>query len=91
VLQYLKAIQAVGTDDADAVRKHLESTTMSDAFMTNAKIRPDGRLIKDFYLFQVKSPGESKYPWDYYKLLSTIPGDQAFQPLSQSRCPLVKK
>jgi len=91
VLQYLKAIQKTGTDDADAVVKQLKSTTMSDAFMTNGKIRADGRLIKDFYLFQVKSPGESKYPWDYYKLLSTIPGDQAFQPLSLSRCPLIKK
>jgi branched-chain amino acid transport system substrate-binding protein len=91
VLEYLKAIQAVGTDDPDAVVKKLKSTTLNDAFVSNGKIREDGRLVKDFYLFQVKSPGESKYPWDYYKLLSTIPGDQAFQPLSQSRCPLIKK
>jgi branched-chain amino acid transport system substrate-binding protein len=91
VLQYLKAIQAAGTDDADAVVKKLKSTTLNDSFVTNGKIREDGRLVKDFYLFQVKSPSESKYPWDYYKLVSTIPGDQAFQPLSLSRCPLIKK
>jgi branched-chain amino acid transport system substrate-binding protein len=90
-LEYLKAVQAAGTDDSDAVMKKLKSMTLNDAFVSNGKIRSDGRMIKDFYLFQVKSPGESKYAWDYYKLIGTIPGDQAYQPLSLSRCPLVTK
>jgi branched-chain amino acid transport system substrate-binding protein len=91
VLQYLKAIQATGTDDSDVIMKKLRETTLNDAFVKNGKIRADGRMVHDFYLFQVKSPSESKYPWDYYKLVATVPGDQAFQPLSESRCPLVKK
>lgn len=90
-LQYLKAVQAAGTDDADAVMKKLKEMTLNDDFVQNGKIRQDGRMVHDFYLFQVKTPSESKGAWDYYKLISTIPGDQAFQPLSQSRCPLVKK
>jgi branched-chain amino acid transport system substrate-binding protein len=91
VLQYLKAIQAAGTDDAETVIRKLKETTLNDDFVKNGKIREDGRMVHEFYLFQVKSPGESKYPWDYYKLISKIPGDQAFQPLSESRCPLIKK
>ena len=90
-LQYLKAVQAAGTDDAGAVRKKLEEMTISDATVKNGKVRADGRMVHDFYLYQVKSPSESKGPWDYYKLVATIPGDQAFQPLSASRCSLVKK
>jgi branched-chain amino acid transport system substrate-binding protein len=90
-LQYLKAIQATGTDNPDVVMKQLKATTLNDMFVTNGKIREDGRMVKDFYLFQVKSPSESKYPWDYYKLVSTIPGTEAYQPLSESRCPLIKK
>ncbi len=91
VIQYLKAIQATGTDDADVVVKKLKETTLNDVFVKNGKIRPDNRMVHDFYLFQVKSPAESKYPWDYYKLISTVSADQAFQPLSESRCPLIKK
>lgn len=91
VLQYLKAVQATGTDDTDTVIKKLKSTTLNDDFVKNGKIREDGRMVHEFYLFQVKSPSESKYPWDYYKLIAKIPGDEAFQPLSLSRCPLVKK
>jgi branched-chain amino acid transport system substrate-binding protein len=90
VLQYLKAIQAAGTDDPDTILKKLKETTLNDAFVKNGKIRADGRMVHDFYLFQVKSPSESKYPWDYYKLIATVPADQAFQPLSESRCPLIK-
>ena len=90
-LQYLKAVQAVGTDDADAVMKKLKEMTLNDATVKGGKVRADGRMVHDFYLFQVKSPSESKGPYDYYKLISTIPGDQAFQPLSLSRCPLIKK
>ena len=91
VLQYLKAIQATGTDDADTVIKKLKATTLNDDFVKNGKIREDGRMVHEFYLFQVKAPGESKYPWDYYKLIGKVPGEQAFQPLSESRCPLIKK
>jgi branched-chain amino acid transport system substrate-binding protein len=91
VLQYLKAIEATGTDDADTVIKKLKATTLNDDFVKNGKIREDGRMVHEFYLFQVKAPGESKYAWDYYKLVGKVPGEQAFQPLSESRCPLVKK
>jgi branched-chain amino acid transport system substrate-binding protein len=90
-LQYLKAVQAAGTDDADAVMKKLREMKLNDVFVKDGIIRADGRMVHDYYLFQVKSPAESKYPWDYYRLISTIPGNQAFQPLSESRCPLVKK
>jgi branched-chain amino acid transport system substrate-binding protein len=91
VLQYLKAVQAAGTDQVDVVVKKLKETTLNDDFVKNGKIRDDGRMVHEFYLFQVKSPSESKYPWDYYKLIRKIPGDQAFQPLADSRCPLIKK
>lgn len=90
-LQYLKAIQAVGTDDPDAVMKKLKEMTLNDATVKGGHIRQDGRMVHEFYLYQVKSPSESKGPWDYYKLVATVPGDQAFQPLSQSRCPMVTK
>jgi branched-chain amino acid transport system substrate-binding protein len=90
-LEYLRAVQAAGTDDPDAVIKKLKQMTLNDAFVKNGKIRADGRMVHDFYLFQVKTPAESKGPWDYYKLISTVPADEAFQPLSLSRCSLVKK
>lgn len=91
VLEYLRAVEATGTDDADAVLKKLKEMKLNDVFVKNGIIRADGRMVHDYYLFQVKSPAESKYPWDYYKLISAIPGNQAFQPLADSRCPLVKK
>ncbi len=90
-LEYLRAVQAAGTDDGDAVMKKLKEMKLNDVFVKNGYIRADGRMVHDFYLFQVKSPGESKASWDYYKLIATVPGDQAFQPLSQSRCPMIKK
>ncbi|HLW54496.1 MAG TPA: ABC transporter substrate-binding protein [Candidatus Angelobacter sp.] len=90
-LEYLRAVQAAGTDDADAVMKKLKAMKLNDVFVKDGVIREDGRMVHDYYLFQIKTPAESKYPWDYYKLVSTIPGSQAFQPLSESRCPLVKK
>ena len=90
-LQYLKAIQAAGTDDPDAVMKQLKSMTLNDLTVKNGKIRPAGRMVHEFYLYQVKTPSESKGPWDLYKLVATVPPDQAFQPLSESRCPLIKK
>jgi len=91
VTTYLKAIKAVGTDDADKVMADLKKTKINDMFAKNGYIRQDGRMMHDMYLMQVKKPEESKYPWDYYKLKATIPAEQAFQPLSLSTCPMIKK
>jgi branched-chain amino acid transport system substrate-binding protein len=91
VLHYLKAVKQAGTTDAAAVMKIMKATPINDMFAKNGRIREDGRMVHDMYLFEVKSPSESKGRWDDYKLLATVPGDQAFQPLSESRCPLVKK
>jgi branched-chain amino acid transport system substrate-binding protein len=91
VTHYLKAVKAAGTTDAAAVMKVMKETPINDMFAKNGRIREDGRMVHDMYLFEVKKPQESKGRWDDYKLLATIPGDEAFQPLSESRCPLVKK
>lgn len=91
VTTYLKAIQAVGTDDADKVMAELKKTKINDMFAKNGYIRQDGRMVHDMYLMQVKKPEESKYPWDYYKVKATIPAEEAFQPLSKSTCPMIKK
>jgi branched-chain amino acid transport system substrate-binding protein len=91
VSHYLKAIAAAGTDDAKAVMAKMKETPVDD-FMTNrAVIRPDGRLMREMYLFQVKAPSESRGRFDYYKLVSTIPADKAFRPLNEGGCPLVPK
>lgn len=90
-LHYLKAVQAAGTDESGAVMAKMKSMPVNDFFAANGKIRQDGRMVHDMYLVQAKKPGESKYPWDYFRILATIPGDEAFQPLSQSTCTLVKK
>jgi branched-chain amino acid transport system substrate-binding protein len=86
VTQYLKAIRAAGTDDADAVARKLREMPVDDFFARNGKVLPNGRMVHDMYLFQVKAPGESKGAWDYYKHLSTIPGDQAFATVQESGC-----
>src|SRR5213595_2581313 len=91
VMHYLKAVKAAGTTDAAAVMKMMKETPINDMFAKNGKIREDGRMVHDMYLFEVKKPSESKARWDDYKLLATIPGSEAFQPLEASRCPLVKK
>ena len=90
-LNYLKAVQAARSDATDVVMKQMKSTPVDDFFSHGGIIRGDGRFIHDMYLVQVKSPEESKAPWDYYKLITTIPQDEAFKPLDQSTCPLVKK
>lgn len=90
VMHYLKAVQAAGTDAPDAVMKQMKAMPINDFFATNGRIREDGRMVHDMYLFEVKKPSESKRPWDYYKLVATVPGDEAFMPLSKSTCPLVK-
>jgi len=91
VTMFLKAVDATGTDDADAVMAWLRKNPQTDVFGKNMRLREDGRLLHEMYLFQVKKPAESKKPWDYYHVRQTIPADQAFQPLSQSKCRLVKK
>jgi branched-chain amino acid transport system substrate-binding protein len=88
---YLKAIQAAGTDNADAVMAEMKKTKINDMFAKNGYIRQDGRMVHDMYLMQVKKPAESKYPWDYYNVKATIPGDEAYQPMSESRCAFAKK
>ena len=90
-LHYLKAVQAAGTDEAGAVMAKMKATPINDFFATNGRIREDGRMVHDMYVYEVKKPSESKYPWDYYKLRATIPADVAFRPLAESACPLVKK
>ncbi|MFE1571278.1 ABC transporter substrate-binding protein [Comamonas odontotermitis] len=91
VTQYLKAIDAAGTDEGLAVTNQLKKMKINDVFSQNGYVREDGRMVHDMFLAQMKSPKESKGPWDYYKILDTIPGDKAFQPLSKSTCSLVAK
>lgn len=88
---YLKAVKQAGSTDSAAVMKIMKETPVKDFFADNGVIREDGRMVHDMYLFEVKTPEESKGKWDDYKLLATIPGKDAFLPLSESKCPLVKK
>lgn len=85
-LQYLKAVDATGTDKTEAVMTRLKSTPINDVFVKNGRIRPDGLHVHDMYLMQVKSPEDSKYPWDYYKVVRTVPGDEAFSPMVPGQC-----
>ncbi|WP_194722549.1 ABC transporter substrate-binding protein [Noviherbaspirillum malthae] len=89
-MQYLNAVKAAGTDDADKVMAQLKNAKINDMFAKNGVIRPDGRMVHDMFLMQVKTPAESKYPWDYYKVVQTIPGDQAFTTKAESKCALWK-
>jgi branched-chain amino acid transport system substrate-binding protein len=89
-MHYLKAIETIGTDEAPKVMAQMRETPINDFFTKNGKIRIDGRMVHDMYLFEVKKPEESKGPWDLYKLLATVPGDEAFRPLDKGNCPLVK-
>jgi branched-chain amino acid transport system substrate-binding protein len=89
-MHYLKAIDAIGTDEALKVMAQMRATPINDFFAKNGKIRIDGRMVHDMYLFEVKKPEESKGEWDLYKLIATVPGDEAFRPLDKGGCPLVK-
>ncbi|HEV2158613.1 ABC transporter substrate-binding protein [Bradyrhizobium sp.] len=89
-LHYLKAVQAAGTKDTKTVMAKMRELPVKDAFTDNGILREDGRMVHSMYLFQVKKPEESKGPWDYYKLLAEVPADQAFRPLKDGGCPLVK-
>jgi branched-chain amino acid transport system substrate-binding protein len=89
IRHYLGAIAAAGTDEAKAVMAKMRERPVNDFYVKNGRLRDDGRLVHDMYFAQVKTPSESKGPWDYYKILATIPGDQAFRPLAEGGCPLV--
>jgi branched-chain amino acid transport system substrate-binding protein len=91
VWHYLKAVKATGGDDTTKVMATMKATPVNDFFAKNGSIRADGRMVHDMYLLQVKKPAESNTPWDYYHVRATIPAAEAFQPLSASTCPLVKK
>ena len=88
---YLEQIKALNTDDADKVMARMKSTPADEPIFGKSVIRQDGRKVHDVYLFEVKKPSESKGPWDYYKLIRTIPGDEAFRPMDKGECPLVKR
>jgi branched-chain amino acid transport system substrate-binding protein len=89
-LHYLQAVKAAGTDDTAAVMEKMKATPINDMFAKNGKIRADGRMVHDMYVYQVKKPSESKYPWDYYTFKSVIPAEQAFRPINEGGCPLIK-
>jgi branched-chain amino acid transport system substrate-binding protein len=91
IRHYLTAIEAAGTDEAKAVMAKMREIPVNDFYAKNGRVREDGRMVHDMYFVQVKTPAESTGPWDYYKILSTIPGDQAFRPLDEGGCPLVKQ
>jgi len=90
VLNYLRAVEKSGSDSVADVVHTLQNMPIHDAFARNARLRKDGKLLHDLYLVSVKSPAESKEPWDYYNVVKTVSGDQAFMPLSESKCPLLK-
>ena len=87
---YLKAVKAAGSTDADKVAAAMRDIPVSDAILPKASVRQDGRVIRPYYLFEVKKPEESKAPYDYYKLVREIPGEEAARPLNEGNCPLVK-
>jgi branched-chain amino acid transport system substrate-binding protein len=89
--RYLEAVKAAGTDNADKVMANMKSGTWDDPVFGRSYVRPDGRNMHDMYLFQVKAPADSKAPWDYYKLVHKIPAEEAFRPMDQGECPMVKK
>jgi branched-chain amino acid transport system substrate-binding protein len=87
VTHYLKAIKAAGTDRADAVAAKMRDIEVSDSILASARVRKDGRVLRPFYLFEVKAPAESKAPFDYYKLVREIPPEEAARPLNEGGCP----
>jgi len=89
VRSYLKAAEATNSDDPKIVIAKMRETPVNDAFTPNGKLRPDGRMVHDVYLVQIKSPAESNGEWDLLKLVATIPGDKAFRPLADGGCPAI--
>ena len=90
-MHYLKAVQAAGTTDTAKVLEKIRSLPVNDFFAKNGHVREDGMHIHDYYLLRVKSPEQSKAPWDYYDVVATISGEDANIPRSESKCPLMKK
>lgn len=91
ITHYLKAIAASGTDAAGPVLAAMREAPVNDFYTQGGRIRPDGLMLHDMFLAQVKTPAESRGPWDYYKIIAQVPGEEAFGPLSISECPLVNK
>lgn len=91
VLHYLKAIQAAGTDDPARVMAKMRELPIEDTFVHGGKLREDGRVVRDMYLARVKKPSESKESWDYLDIVKTVKGEDAYRPVSESKCPLLKK
>jgi branched-chain amino acid transport system substrate-binding protein len=91
VRHYLRAVKDLGTDEPLAVLAKMRATPVNDIFAAGGYIREDGRMVHDMYFVQIKAPAESKDPWDLVKIIKTVPGDEAFRPLSESECPLLKK
>ena len=90
IMHYLTAIKATGSDDGPTVVKQMKATPVNDFMTKNGKIREDGTLVRDMHLFEIKKPAESKAPWDYYKQIAVIPGEEAFKLPGPNQCPLVK-
>ena len=85
-MHYLKSVQNANNQDADVVMKQLKALPVNDFMTVNGTIRADGRVLRDMYLFQVKAPKESTQDWDFYNLVTSIPAESAFRPLSQGAC-----
>jgi branched-chain amino acid transport system substrate-binding protein len=90
VLHYLKAIEAVGGKDPQAVMAKMKEMPTDDPLFGQGSVREDGRKLQNMYLFKVKTPDQSKAPWDYYELVATIPPEKAWRPLAEGGCPFVK-
>jgi branched-chain amino acid transport system substrate-binding protein len=90
VRHYLQGVIAENTTDSDKVMAWMKANPVDDFYAPGARLRQDGRLMHPIYLLQVKTPAESKYPWDYYKIIATVPPEQAFRPLAEGGCPFVK-
>ena len=86
VSQYLNAVKATGTDDPDKIVAYLKKTKINDMYAKNGYIRPDGRMVHEMYLMQVKAQSDSKYPWDYYKVIQAVPGEDAFTTKAETKC-----
>jgi branched-chain amino acid transport system substrate-binding protein len=91
VLHYLRAVKKAGSIDGNKVAGAMRDMPVDDMFAKNGKVRADGRMVHDMYLAQVKEPSQSKYPWDYYNIVRTVPGDEAFRSVADGGCPLVSK
>jgi branched-chain amino acid transport system substrate-binding protein len=86
IVHYLAAVKATGTTDGQTVVKQMKATPVNDFMTKNGYIREDGTLVRDMYMFEVKSPSESRGPWDHYKQIAVIPGEEAFKPLGPNEC-----